>query len=735
MENNRDGYLLEDILLIFFKHKFKILAAFFTVMVAVTIKTHLTPKVYETHSSLMVQSGKESLYRPEAGGNNEKLQTLRLDTLVNTEAQILTSTDLIEEIITDLGVGNIYPDMIEQSPKGPTPENEALIKNATFRFRAQLTAAVVKGSNVISVSFKHNDPQVAARAVNQLIESFKVKHIELFRNPRTSFMEKQLAAYRQKLDASEESLEAFKQKNQVYDLEEQKSLLLTQKMGLDVASKDAQSKILELQQRIASLASQMQTIPKYELAASRTGKTKNIDDAQNALLQLQLKEQELLAKYDRNNRKIANVRKEIQLITDFLSANGLAKTNEDEVLQKNNVYAELETSLVRARTDLSSEEARLAATENQLNQVNGELQDLDAHERELRNLERELTANESNFENFVAKLEDARIEEELDLMRKVNIAVIQKATVPIYPIAPNKRFNLLVGVILGAAVGLVLAIFSEYCVGRGVCTPEGVEQRLGLPILAAVPYKEKKNSRVIFAMVTFTSLFLLLFLITACSTAVKSPTPFNPRVVEEPSNSIGEYKISANDTLEIKFFYNPELNESVQVRPDGRISLQFANDVMAGGLTPAELTDILTEKYSADFVDPMVTVMVRSFGGQMAYVDGEVRNPGMIDLNNAGGNITVSQSISQVGGLEDTARRHEVRVIRRKADKKPLVIPVNLAKVYNGADISQDIVLQPYDIVYVPKSTIANVNMWANQYLWNNVPIGFGYSIDEFFWE
>ena len=75
-----------------------------------------------------------------------------MDTLVNTEAHILTSTDLIEEIITDLGVENIYSDMIEQSPKGPTPEIETLIKNATFRFRAGLSATVVKGSNVISVS-------------------------------------------------------------------------------------------------------------------------------------------------------------------------------------------------------------------------------------------------------------------------------------------------------------------------------------------------------------------------------------------------------------------------------------------------------------------------------------------------------------------------------------------------------------------------------------------------------
>ena len=146
---------------------------------------------------------------------------------------------------------------------------------------------------------------------------------------------------------------------------------------------------------------------------------------------------------------------------------------------------------------------------------------------------------------------------------------------------------------------------------------------------------------------------------------------------------------------------------------------------MAAGLTPAELTDILTEKYSTEFVDPRLSVIVLSYGGQMAYVDGEVGFSKPLDLHiTANNDITVSQAIAMAGGLKDTARRHEVRVIRLKADKKPFVIPVNLNQVYNGTDISQDVVLQPYDIVYVPKSTIANVNLWMRQYIYNNFPQG-----------
>ncbi|MFC1818831.1 polysaccharide biosynthesis/export family protein [Thermodesulfobacteriota bacterium] len=615
--------------------------------------------------------------------------------------------------------------MIEASPKEPTPVNEAT-KRATSRFKRGLSASVVKGSNVINVSFQHGDPQIVAQAVNHLVESFKLKHIEIFKNPRASFMEKQLVAYRQRLQESEKKLEDFKQKNRVFSLDQQRSLLLSQQSKFDISLKEAQRSIHTLQQKISTVTSQMQTVPKYELSATSTGKTKNIDDAQNKLLNLQIKEHQLLAKYDGSNRRIASIRKEIQLIEDYLSSNGLKATRESESLSKNSIYQGLENSLITAQTNLSVQAVKITALEQQLNQVNGELQDLDAHGRELRELERERSTNERNFNNYVTKLEDARTEEELDLMQKVNISVIQKAGVPLWPTKSKKKFNLLVGIILGIGSGLALAIFSEYCIGRGVCTPESVEKGLGLPILATVPYKEK-NSRMMdtFKMMTIASLFLMLLLLNACSTAVKSPTPFTPRVVQEPSDSIGEYTIHGNEKLQIKFFYNPELNETVTVRPDGRISLQFAQDVMAVGLTPAELTDILTEEYSTEFVDPKISVNVLSYDGQMVFVDGEVGKSRQLNLHTSGNrDLTVSQAITLSGGLLNTARRHEVRVIRLKADKKPFVIPVNLNKVYNGTDISQDVVLQPYDIVYVPKSTISNINLWMRQYIYNNFPQG-----------
>jgi len=191
-----------------------------------------------------------------------------------------------------------------------------------------------------------------------------------------------------------------------------------------------------------------------------------------------------------------------------------------------------------------------------------------------------------------------------------------------------------------------------------------------------------------------------------------------------------EYRILAGDQLDIKFYYHPDLNELVTVRPDGRISLQLANEIAVEGLTPKELVAQLKKIYSAEIQKPEITIMVRTFSAQRVYVDGEVFRPGSVVLSNP---LTTLQAISLAGGLKDTARVNEVVLMRRGADNRFMATMVDLSKVIDGTDPSQDILLTAYDVVHVPKSPVANVNLWIDQYIRKNIPVPFstGYSFSE----
>lgn len=190
------------------------------------------------------------------------------------------------------------------------------------------------------------------------------------------------------------------------------------------------------------------------------------------------------------------------------------------------------------------------------------------------------------------------------------------------------------------------------------------------------------------------------------------------------------YIVKPGDQLDIRFFYNPELNETVTVRPDGFISLQLIDDVKAAGLTVPQLDDLLTQRYEKELRKPSVTVIVKTFMGQSVYVGGEVRTPGLIELIHG---MTVTQAVISAGGLLPTANEENAIVIRKGPDNRPIPIRVNLDEVLHGN--MEETQLRPSDIVYIPKSFIANANQFVNQYIENlllfrGVSLGFSYGIN-----
>jgi len=227
-------------------------------------------------------------------------------------------------------------------------------------------------------------------------------------------------------------------------------------------------------------------------------------------------------------------------------------------------------------------------------------------------------------------------------------------------------------------------------------------------------------------MSTTVKLVIACLLLSACATVQDPVTPDSAKALI-PSYPARDYILQPGDQLDVKFFNNPELNELlVAIRPDGRISLQMAPEVMAAGLTPAQLTEQLTKIYEKELVNPGIAVIVRSFTGQRVFVDGEVFKPGMVNLV---GPLTALQSIAEAGGCKETANLSQVIIIRRTADKKIVNIVANLKDAVYGVNREQDVALAPYDIVYVPRSGISNVNLWVDQYIRRNIPIPFGFNI------
>lgn len=188
------------------------------------------------------------------------------------------------------------------------------------------------------------------------------------------------------------------------------------------------------------------------------------------------------------------------------------------------------------------------------------------------------------------------------------------------------------------------------------------------------------------------------------------------------------YRIRTGDELDIKFFYTRELNETIKVRPDGFISLQLVDDVKAIGLTPQELKTSLTQRYAEYLNKPVLSVLVRSVTGYRAYVGGEVGVPQLVPLD---GGLTPLQAIMRAGGVRSTADLKSVVLIRKGPRGEPMPYRLDLSdESVASAQRDLRVALQASDVLYVPRSRIANANLFVQQYisdllLFRGVQLGF----------
>ena len=218
----------------------------------------------------------------------------------------------------------------------------------------------------------------------------------------------------------------------------------------------------------------------------------------------------------------------------------------------------------------------------------------------------------------------------------------------------------------------------------------------------------------------------LAVIVTACtSTSGLPPAPEFPAPVR--AENVQPYFLQVGDVLDIRLMLNPELNEEVTVRPDGHISTTVAPDITAAGHSVSELTQQLRQAYSHDLTNPRLTVELKSFSPTRVYVGGEVNTPG--EFITVGPTLTISQAIARAGGVKMSGDNGNVFIIRRPVSGvQPQLLSVRYSDVIHARDGAADVVLAPFDMVYVPKTGIAEVYTAYNQYLQQFVNPSFGFS-------
>ena len=231
-------------------------------------------------------------------------------------------------------------------------------------------------------------------------------------------------------------------------------------------------------------------------------------------------------------------------------------------------------------------------------------------------------------------------------------------------------------------------------------------------------------SRKFFQLVLISLLFVLP---AACETAqsVSPAVPVQPYAETKPGPA-PNLTLRSGDVIGLKFAYDPEFDQTETVRPDGKVELRLVGEVVVEGKTPTELRNELMKLYAVQLKHPQLAVIVRGMNERMVYVAGQVNKPGPVPMP---GEMTAIEAVMHAGGFKrETANAGKVMVVRN-IDGHMVSRTVDLKEALNG-EKTDPFYLQPRDIVYVPSTRIANVDLWFHQHLWQVLPpLGIGASI------
>jgi polysaccharide export outer membrane protein len=164
------------------------------------------------------------------------------------------------------------------------------------------------------------------------------------------------------------------------------------------------------------------------------------------------------------------------------------------------------------------------------------------------------------------------------------------------------------------------------------------------------------------------------------------------------------YVLQREDVLLLTFPLSTELNQTVTIQPDGYINLQNAGSVYAQGLTVPELVLAITNAYDGILHNPIIDVDLTDFQKPFFTVSGQVGKPGQYELR---ADITIAEALAVAGGMTMTTAKTQIFLFHRTSDNWFKVRQVNLSDILHGKNVSEDAMIEPGDMIYVPEKFIA----------------------------
>jgi len=480
-----------DLLMIAFRHWVAVILTFGIASLAVFAYVLLRTPTYEAQMTILVKRERvDPIVTAEDAPLQQISQAVNEEEL-NSEVELLRSRDLVEKVILATGLDrrpdtSLWSRLRWRAAPDAARGRQLAVAAAVVAFLDALTVQPLKKTTLIRVSYKADDPVLAARVLGTLTELYLDKHLAVHRPPGAlDFFEQEVGRYRKVLDTQRAREAQYATSEGVVSVALEKEIAVRRVGDLETALERTQVQMAEAERRVRGLNEQIAGTPERITTEVREAQARLMEQQESTLLSLELKRIELLQSFQPTYPPVVEVEKQIAQTRSSIDA---AKKSPivEAVTNRDPTYDYLSIERAKARTELASLEASRIATQEALARLRQDARRLDQAEIVQQDIEREVKLAEQNYTSYVRKREETRISNALDVRRIVNVAVAEAPTVPTLPAGPRRLVILLVGLLLAGLATVALAFALDYF-DTSFRTPEEVQDFLGSQVLAALP--------------------------------------------------------------------------------------------------------------------------------------------------------------------------------------------------------------------------------------------------------
>lgn len=439
------------------------------------------PADYTAGASLLMQLSPNYVYDPAAGGAASGVAAT-IDQIVQSEVEILNSTELKKRVIARLGYKVILPDAPQYWNPTTDAAHMAADQAALKVLQNGFTASTAPQTNVVHLTFKHSDPMSAALILNTLIDEYQVYRRTVFTDSTGTVLEKQKQDFDAQLAVADRSLQSFLAEHGVGDFQAAKITYASvydsvTKSLFDTRSQLAtdQAKLAEINANLKQLSPEMSTERDLDLSVP------------NKIFALKQQRQELLSRYLPTAQPVKDIDAQIAAYQAMMnSGNGVGE--QAHKMGVNPIYQDAVTQKLNLEAEIASLNGRLAQLQAQAAQATQKMQALMGIEAEYNNLSADRDALQNNIKTFTQRIQENDAQQALAKEGSGDaVRVVERASLPDKPKSLKRVVLILAFLIAGVTavcVGL-LRVFTR----KGFVSAGMASRTLNLPVLAQAGVK------------------------------------------------------------------------------------------------------------------------------------------------------------------------------------------------------------------------------------------------------